>query len=108
MQKNGATRSRPVVTSCYFVCTLYTDRYVYWLEDESQPNADSETGARAEEATQPVVRNCEGYTLTEGVDLFRAKCDLFESRCASPALAPFTLGYALRSHPACRQRKHAT
>ena len=78
----------------------HNERYVYWLDDESQPNADSEMGARTEDATRQAVANCVGYKLTEGVDLFRAKCDLFESRCES-ALTLFTLFHAL-SHPACR------
>lgn len=67
---------------------------MYWLKDESQANVDDETGALAEGVTPQVVAECEGYKLTEGVDLFRAKCDLVEYRC-EPVHSPFTTVHAL-------------
>lgn len=72
---------------------------MYWLEDERQANVGHETGARAEDAipkedaAPPVVAKCEGYKLTEGVDMFRAKCDLTESRC-EPVCTLYTTFHA--------------
>lgn len=65
-------------------------RYIYWNQEDSIVNpagkeravddmaADRGKGVPA--AVPATVENCEQFALSEGVDLFKAKCDLTNAR----------------------------
>ncbi|CAM9678260.1 unnamed protein product [Ectocarpus fasciculatus] len=68
-------------------------RYIYWNQEDSIANpadkeraADGKTADRGKgipAALPSTVQNCEQFALSEGVDLFKAKCDLTNARVGS-------------------------
>ncbi|CBN76469.1 conserved unknown protein [Ectocarpus siliculosus] len=57
-------------------------RYIYWNQEDSIVNpAGKERAVDDKAAVVPAtVENCEQFALSEGVDLFKAKCDLTNAR----------------------------
>lgn len=55
-------------------------RYVYWTMEDVQAVSNGHTNPKNEDVSGDIPAVCDGYKLTERVDLFRARCDHSTSR----------------------------